>query len=151
MSNNIHDDRILILDFGSQYTQLIARRVREVGVYSEIYPWDIDEQSIRDFNPKGIILSGGPESAHLDDAPVAPQLVFDLGVPVFGICYGMQTMAEQLGGQVVSSNHREFGYAKVRARGHTELLKDIQDEVTEEGIGMLDVWMSHGDKVETMP
>jgi len=151
MSNNIHDDRILILDFGSQYTQLIARRVREVGVYSEIYPWDIDEQSIRDFNPKGIILSGGPESAHLDDAPAAPPLVFDLGVPVFGICYGMQTMSEQLGGQVVSSNHREFGYAKVRARGHTALLKDIQDEVSEEGFGLLDVWMSHGDKVETMP
>ena len=151
MSNNIHDDRILILDFGSQYTQLIARRVREVGVYSEIYPWDIDEQSIRDFKPKGIILSGGPESAHLDDAPAAPSLVFDLNVPILGICYGMQTMAEQLGGQVVSSNHREFGYAKVRARGHTALLKDIQDEVTEEGFGLLDVWMSHGDKVETMP
>jgi GMP synthase (glutamine-hydrolysing) len=151
MSNNIHDDRILILDFGSQYTQLIARRVREVGVYSEIYPWDIEEQSIREFNPKGIILSGGPESAHLEDAPVAPTMVFDLGVPVFGICYGMQTMAEQLGGQVVSSNHREFGYAKVRARGHTALLKDIQDEVTTEGFGLLDVWMSHGDKVESMP
>ena len=151
MSNNIHDDRILILDFGSQYTQLIARRVREVGVYSEIYPWDIDEQSIRDFNPKGIILSGGPESAMLEDAPVAPQLVFDLEVPVLGICYGMQTMAEQLGGKVVTSEHREFGYAKVRARGHTALLKDIQDEVTEEGFGLLDVWMSHGDKVEQMP
>ena len=151
MSNNIHDDRILILDFGSQYTQLIARRVREVGVYSEIYPWDIDDASIRAFNPKGIILSGGPESAHLQDAPAAPQLVFDLQVPVLGICYGMQTMAEQLGGQVVSSDHREFGYAKVRARGHTALLKDIQDEVTEEGFGLLDVWMSHGDKVETMP
>ena len=151
MSNNIHDDRILILDFGSQYTQLIARRVREVGVYSEIYPWDIDEQSIRDFNPKGIILSGGPESAMLEDAPAAPQLVFDLAVPVLGICYGMQTMAEQLGGKVVNSSHREFGYAKVRAHGHRALLKDIQDEVTEEGFGLLDVWMSHGDKVETMP
>jgi len=151
MSNNIHDDRILILDFGSQYTQLIARRVREVGVYSEIYPWDIDEESIRNFNAKGIILSGGPESAMLDDAPVAPQIVFDLGLPVLGICYGMQTMAQQLGGEVVSSNQREFGYAKVRARGHTELLRDIQDEVNEEGHGLLDVWMSHGDKVNAMP
>ena len=151
MSNNIHDDRILILDFGSQYTQLIARRVREVGVYSEIYPWDIDEESIRNFNAKGIILSGGPESAMLDDAPAAPQIVFDLGLPVLGICYGMQTMAQQLGGEVVTSEHREFGYAKVRARGHTELLRDIQDEVNEDGHGLLDVWMSHGDKVNAMP
>ena len=151
MSNNIHDDRILILDFGSQYTQLIARRVRETGVYSEILPWDIDDQSIIDFKAKGIILSGGPESAMLEDAPVAPQLVFDLGVPVLGICYGMQTMAQQLGGEVVSSSHREFGHAKVRARGHTELLKDICDIVTDEGHALLDVWMSHGDKVERMP
>jgi len=151
MSNNIHDDRILILDFGSQYTQLIARRVRETGVYSEILPWDIDDQSIIDFKAKGIILSGGPESAMLEDAPVAPQLVFDLGVPVLGICYGMQTMAQQLGGEVVSSSHREFGHAKVRARGHTELLKDICDVVTDEGHALLDVWMSHGDKVERMP
>lgn len=151
MSNNIHDDRILILDFGSQYTQLIARRVRETGVYSEILPWDIDDQSIIDFKAKGVILSGGPESAMLEDAPVAPQLVFDLGVPVLGICYGMQTMAQQLGGEVVSSTHREFGHAKVRARGHTELLKDICDVVTEEGHALLDVWMSHGDKVERMP
>ncbi|WP_022952336.1 glutamine-hydrolyzing GMP synthase [Leucothrix mucor] len=151
MSNNIHDDRILILDFGSQYTQLIARRVRETGVYSEILPWDIDDQSIIDFKAKGVILSGGPESAMLEDAPVAPQLVFDLGVPVLGICYGMQTMAQQLGGEVVSSSHREFGHAKVRARGHTELLKDICDVVTEEGHALLDVWMSHGDKVERMP
>jgi len=151
MSNNIHDDRILILDFGSQYTQLIARRVRETGVYSEILPWDIDDQSIIDFKAKGVILSGGPESAMLEDAPIAPQLVFDLGVPVLGICYGMQTMAQQLGGEVVSSSHREFGHAKVRARGHTELLKDICDVVTEEGHALLDVWMSHGDKVERMP
>ena len=151
MSNNIHDDRILILDFGSQYTQLIARRVRETGVYSEILPWDTDDQSIIDFKAKGVILSGGPESAMLDDAPVAPQLVFDLGVPVLGICYGMQTMAQQLGGEVVSSSHREFGHAKVRARGHTELLKDICDVVTEAGHALLDVWMSHGDKVERMP
>jgi GMP synthase (glutamine-hydrolysing) len=151
MSNNIHDDRILILDFGSQYTQLIARRVRETGVYSEILPWDIDDQSIIDFKAKGIILSGGPESAMLENAPVAPQLVFDLGVPVLGICYGMQTMAQQLGGEVVSSSHREFGHAKVRARGHTELLKDICDIVTDEGHALLDVWMSHGDKVERMP
>ncbi|RVU86074.1 glutamine-hydrolyzing GMP synthase [Leucothrix sargassi] len=151
MTTNIHDDRILILDFGSQYTQLIARRIREIGVYSEIYPWDIDEESIRDFNAKGIILSGGPESTTEDDAPKAPQLVFELGIPVLGICYGMQTMASQLGGEVATSTHREFGYAKVRAQGHTELLKGIQDEVNEEGHGLLDVWMSHGDKVTALP
>ncbi len=151
MTQNIHSDKILILDFGSQYTQLIARRVREVGVYSEIHPWDMDEQALRDFAPAGIILSGGPESTIGDDAPIAPQLVFELGVPVLGICYGMQTMAAQLGGEVETSDHREFGYAQVRARGHTELLRDIEDHTSPEGYGLLDVWMSHGDRVRTMP
>ncbi len=151
MSKDIHQDRILILDFGSQYTQLIARRVREVGVYSELHPWDMDEAAIREFAPKGIILSGGPESTIAEDAPVAPQVVFDLGVPVFGICYGMQTMTAQLGGKVENADHHEYGYAQVRARGHTELLKDIEDHTTAEGYGMLDVWMSHGDRVVELP
>lgn len=151
MSQDIHSDRILILDFGSQYTQLIARRVREIGVYCEIHPWDMDEAAITEFAPKGIILSGGPESVIGDDVPVAPNLVFELTIPVFGICYGMQTMAAQLGGDVESSTHREYGYAQVRARGHTTLLKNIEDEVTPEGYGMLDVWMSHGDRVTRLP
>lgn len=151
MSQDIHSDRILILDFGSQYTQLIARRVREIGVYCEIHPWDMDEAAIHEFAPKGIILSGGPESVIGDDVPAAPSLVFELNIPVFGICYGMQTMAAQLGGDVESSTHREYGYAQVRARGHTALLKDIEDEVTPEGYGMLDVWMSHGDRVTRLP
>src|SRR5210317_827659 len=124
MSNNIHSDRILILDFGSQYTQLIARRVREAGVYSEIYAWDVDESAIESFAPDGIILSGGPESVIVDEPPRAPRLVFDLGKPVLGICYGMQTMAAQLGGEVESSEHREYGYAQIRARNHSALLKD---------------------------
>jgi len=148
---NIHSDRILILDFGSQYTQLIARRVREAGVYSELHPWDIDEAFIREFAPKGIILSGGPESTTAADAPVAPPIVFELGVPVLGICYGMQTMAMQLGGRVENADHHEYGYAQVRARGHTELLREIEDHTTAEGYGMLDVWMSHGDRVIDMP
>lgn len=151
MSKDIHQDRILILDFGSQYTQLIARRVREAGVYSELHPWDMDEAAIREFAPKGIILSGGPESTIAEDAPVAPQVIFDLGVPVFGICYGMQTMTAQLGGKVENADHHEYGYAKVRARGHTALLKDIEDHTTEEGYGILDVWMSHGDRVVDLP
>jgi len=151
MTPDIHTDRILILDFGSQYTQLIARRVREQGVYCEIYPWDVSSQDVTDFNAKGIILSGGPESTIGTDAPVAPDAVFMLGVPVLGICYGMQTMAAQLGGKVENADHHEYGYAKVRARGHTALLKDIEDEVTADGFGILDVWMSHGDRVEEMP
>jgi GMP synthase (glutamine-hydrolysing) len=151
MTTNIHADRILILDFGSQYTQLIARRVREVGVYSEIYPWDVSEDEIRQFNPKGIILSGGPESVIDDNPPQAPQIVFDLGTPVLGICYGMQTMAAQLGGKVENADHHEYGYAQVRAHGHTALLKDIEDHLSTEGYGLLDVWMSHGDRVEEIP
>lgn len=151
MSRDIHSHRILILDFGSQYTQLIARRVREAGVYCELHPYDMSEAEIRDFGPKGIILSGGPESTTAADAPSAPPVVFELGVPVFGICYGMQTMAMQMGGKVENADHHEYGYARVRARGHTQLLKDIEDHVTEEGYGMLDVWMSHGDRVIELP
>lgn len=151
MSHNIHDHRILILDFGSQYTQLIARRIREAGVYCELRDPEITETEVKEFNPKGIILSGGPDSTIGAEAPVAPQCVFELGVPVLGICYGMQTMAMQLGGQVESSEHREFGYAQIRARGHSSLLRDIEDHVTEEGFGLLDVWMSHGDRVTAIP
>jgi GMP synthase (glutamine-hydrolysing) len=151
MSHDIHSDRILILDFGSQYTQLIARRVREIGVYCEIYPWDVTEKDVADFGANGLILAGGPESVTGRDAPFAPQNVFTLGVPVLGICYGMQTMAAQLGGKVEGSDQREFGYAQVRARGHTRLLKDIEDHVSPEGFGLLDVWMSHGDKVTELP
>ena len=151
MSSNIHDHRILILDFGSQYTQLIARRIREAGVYCELRNPEITEAEIREFNPKGIILSGGPDSTIGEAAPSAPQAVFEMGLPVLGICYGMQTMAAQLGGAVESSNHREFGYAQIRARGHSELLRDIEDHTTAEGWGMLDVWMSHGDRVAELP
>ncbi|MCW8846744.1 MAG: gamma-glutamyl-gamma-aminobutyrate hydrolase family protein, partial [Gammaproteobacteria bacterium] len=111
---DIHSDRILILDFGSQYTQLIARRVREAGVYSEIHPWDMHDDAVREFAPQGVILSGGPESVTLDEPPRVSDVVFALGVPVLGICYGMQTMAAQLGGHVAPSSHREFGYAQVR-------------------------------------
>ena len=151
MSHNIHDHRILVLDFGSQYTQLIARRIREAGVYCELRNPEITAEEVKEFNPKGIILSGGPDSTIGDAAPVAPQFVFDLGIPVLGICYGMQTMAMQLGGQVESSEHREFGYAQIRAHGHSALLRDIEDHVTEEGYGLLDVWMSHGDRVAKLP
>ena len=151
MTQNIHADRILILDFGSQYTQLIARRVREVGVYCEIWPWDSNPDDVAGFGAKGIILSGGPESVTASEPPKAPDNVFTLGLPVLGICYGMQTMAVQLGGVVESSDHCEFGYAQVRARGHTALLRDIEDHVSAEGFGLLDVWMSHGDKVTVMP
>ena len=148
---NIHSQKILILDFGSQYTQLIARRVREIGVYCENHPWDCNEAYIREFAPRGIILSGGPETVTLADTPRAPDLVFTLGIPVLGICYGMQTMAEQLGGKVEACAHREFGYAQVRARGHSRLLTDIEDHTSAEGHGLLDVWMSHGDQVTTLP
>lgn len=151
MTTDIHAERVLILDFGSQYTQLIARRVREAGVYSEIHPFDMDEQAIQDFKPNAIILSGGPESVTVVNGFRAPELVFNMGLPVLGICYGMQTMAEQLGGKVIPSNLREFGYARIRARGHSDLLKDIQDETNAEGHGLLDVWMSHGDKVDSLP
>ncbi len=152
MSQDIHSQRILILDFGSQYTQLIARRVREIGVYSEIYAWDMDEAEIRAFNPKGIILAGGPESVTELDSPRAPQCVFEMGVPVLGICYGMQTMAEQLGGKVASSDEREFGYARVRlADSPSRLLEGIEDHIANNGVMSMDVWMSHGDKVVELP
>ncbi|MFW2439953.1 MAG: glutamine-hydrolyzing GMP synthase [Arenicellales bacterium] len=151
MSNNIHSDRILILDFGSQYTQLIARRVREAGVYCEIFPYDVDEIHIKEFAARGYILSGGPQSVTEGDTPEASQLVFESGVPVLGICYGMQTMAAQLGGEVETSSHHEYGYAQIRARAHSELLKDIEDHTSDEGYGLLDVWMSHGDRVSSLP
>jgi GMP synthase (glutamine-hydrolysing) len=150
-NTDIHAHKILILDFGSQYTQLIARRIREIGVYCEIYACDCSEEAVKSFAAKGIILSGGPESVTLGNTPRAPQAVFKAGVPVLGICYGMQTMTEQLGGKVESSDHREFGYAQIRARGHSKLLKDIEDEITAEGFGLLDVWMSHGDHVIGLP
>lgn len=143
--------KILILDFGSQYTQLIARRVRETGVYCELHPYDVDAEFIREFNPAGIILSGGPNSVTEGDAPRAPQIVFELGVPVLGICYGMQTMAAQLGGAVENGLVREFGYAEIRAQGHTALLRNIQDRTNDRGHGLIDVWMSHGDKVTALP
>ncbi len=151
MTHDIHAQRILILDFGSQYTQLIARRVREIGVFSEIRAWDMSDEEIRAYNPKGIILAGGPESVHEANSPRAPQAVFDLGVPVFGICYGMQTMAEQLGGAVEGSNVREFGYAQVKVLGESAIFQDIKDHVDHDGSALLDVWMSHGDKVTKMP
>ena len=150
-ARDIHLDRILILDFGAQYTQLIARRVREIGVYCEIHPYDADPAALVAFHPHGVILSGSPESTTVADGPQAPQVVFDLKIPVLGICYGMQTMAMQLGGQVQPSDHREFGYAQVRAHAHSALLRDIEDHASPEGYGLLDVWMSHGDQVTELP
>lgn len=147
---NIHAHRILILDFGSQYTQLIARRIREAGVYCEIYAWDCGSEAIRQFAPRGIILSGGPESVTAGDGPRADDAVFDTGVPVLGICYGMQTMAEQFGGKVESSTLREFGYARVQVTGDSEFLRNIADHEDSTG-RYLDVWMSHGDKVTELP
>ncbi len=144
-------DKILILDFGSQVTQLIARRVREAHVYCEIHPNDVSDAFIREFSPKGIILSGSHASTYEEHDLRAPQAVWDLGVPVLGICYGMFTMTVQQGGQVEASTHREFGYAEVRAHGHTRLLDGIEDFSTPEGHGMLKVWMSHGDKVTQLP
>jgi GMP synthase (glutamine-hydrolysing) len=144
-------DRILILDFGAQYTQLIARRVRESRVYCEIHPCDVDDAFVRAFAPKGVILSGSHMSAYEESTARAPQAVFGLGVPVLGICYGMQTMAQQLGGRVEAGKVREFGFAEVRARGHTKLLEGIEDARNAEGHGLLRVWMSHGDKVVEMP
>ena len=148
---DIHAHRILILDFGSQYTQLIARRVREAGVYSEIKPYDMSEQAIRDYAPAGVILSGGPESVGAENSPRAPECVFDLGVPVLGICYGMQTMAEQFGGKVQASDTSEFGYAQIEVVAESALLHDIRDHVGSNGASLLDVWMSHGDKVVQAP
>jgi GMP synthase (glutamine-hydrolysing) len=145
---DIHAHRVLILDFGGQYVQLIARRVRECGVFSEIHPWDMDEAAIREFSPAGVILSGGPESVNVDDPPRVAQAIFELGVPVLGICYGMQAMAAQLGGKVEASAHREFGYAEITPLD-SELFDGLSD--SESGERMLKVWMSHGDRVETIP
>ena len=143
--------KILILDFGSQVTQLIARRVREAHVYCEIHPCDVSDDFVRNFGADGIILSGSHASVYEEETDKAPQAVFELGIPVLGICYGMQTMAQQLGGRVEAGQKREFGYASVRARGHSALFRDIQDSTNAEGHGLLDVWMSHGDKVTELP
>ncbi|MCU7555692.1 glutamine-hydrolyzing GMP synthase [Alteromonas sp. ASW11-19] len=151
MTTNIHDQRILILDFGSQYTQLIARRVREIGVYCELWAWDVTEAQIREFNPQGIILSGGPESVPEPGSPRAPDYVFEAGVPVLGVCYGMQTMAAQLGGGVLGADKREFGYAQVEVIKPSPLLTHIEDTIGGNGNALLDVWMSHGDKVSAVP
>jgi len=150
-SRDIHKDRILILDFGSQYTQLIARRIREIGVYCEIWPWDSSTDDISGFAAKGIILSGGPESVHAENGPKAPELVYTLGVPVLGICYGLHTMAAQLGGVVIPSDVKEFGYARVDQVMDSTLLQGIEDAKGKQGQSQLDVWMSHGDKVSELP
>ncbi|WP_323835579.1 glutamine-hydrolyzing GMP synthase [Photorhabdus africana] len=151
MTTNIHQHRILILDFGSQYTQLIARRIREIGVYCELWAWDVTEKQIREFNPSGIILSGGPESTTAQESPRAPEYVFNAGVPVLGVCYGMQTMSVQFGGKVEDSTEREFGYAQVEIKAESALFRGVQDSLNEQGKPLLDVWMSHGDKVTAIP
>jgi GMP synthase (glutamine-hydrolysing) len=151
MASDIHQHRILILDFGSQYTQLIARRIREIGVYCEIWPWDSQASVIREFAPRGIVLSGGPESVHAEDGPQAPNVVFELNVPVLGICYGLHTMAAQLGGTVEPSPFKEFGFARVTVGQPSRLLQAIEDHIDEQGKPQLDVWMSHGDKVTELP
>ena len=148
---NIHHHKILILDFGSQYTQLIARRVREIGVYCELIPYDVSSHFIENFNPSGIILSGGPDSVSDTKSARAPNIVFDLKVPILGICYGMQTMAVQLGGDANSATKAEFGFAQIRARKQSTLLAGINDEINSEGHGLLDVWMSHGIEVSKLP
>ncbi|MHC8442096.1 MAG: glutamine-hydrolyzing GMP synthase, partial [Candidatus Eutrophobiaceae bacterium] len=144
-------EQVLILDFGSQYTRLIARRVRELGVYSEILPWDAEFEKIQDFQPQALILSGGPESVVSESARCVAAGIFDMGIPILGICYGMHAMAQQLGGQVNASAKREFGHAQVRMRGHSELLRGVQDQINDQGHGLLDTWMSHGDSVEALP
>jgi len=148
---NIQQNKILIIDFGSQYTQLIARRVRELGVYCELVPYDVNPYFIEKFNPSGIILSGGPDTVSQNDSARAPNIVFNLKVPILGICYGMQTMAVQLGGEAKSSKKAEFGFAQVRARNHSNLLIDINDEINSQGHSLLDVWMSHGIEVTKLP
>jgi len=148
---DIHAQRILILDFGSQYTQVIARRIREIGVYCEIHSYSMSNQDIQAFAPAGIILSGGPESVTTSHSPRAPEIVLSLGCPVLGICYGMQTIALQLGGKVDPGEKREFGYAQVAIRESSQLFADIEDHLTEDGLSLLDVWMSHGDQVSALP
>ncbi|MCB1649761.1 MAG: glutamine-hydrolyzing GMP synthase [Pseudomonadales bacterium] len=148
---NIHSQKILILDFGSQYTQLIARRVRELGVYCEIWDYQSSQQEIEAFAPQGVIFSGGPETATLADSPRAPEFLLQGDLPLLGICYGMQTMAEQLGGKVESSAKSEFGYAEVNLVSPSALFEGIEDRVMDSGLAQLDVWMSHGDKVVKVP
>jgi GMP synthase (glutamine-hydrolysing) len=148
---NIHHHKILILDFGSQYTQLIARRVREIGVYCELVPYDVNSHFIENFDPSGIILSGGPDSVNDEKSARAPNIVFDLEVPILGICYGMQTMAVQLGGDATSAEKAEFGFAQIRARNHSKLLSEINDDINSDGHELLDVWMSHGIEVTKLP
>ncbi|WP_289086374.1 glutamine-hydrolyzing GMP synthase, partial [uncultured Spongiibacter sp.] len=149
---DIHAHRLLILDFGSQYTQLIARRIREIGVYCEIRAFDISDADIDEFNPSGVILAGGPESVTQAGSPRAPEKIFALGIPVLGICYGMQTMAEQMGGKVEGSPVHEFGYAQIRLEAPSELTADVADHIdSDSGKALLDVWMSHGDKVVKLP
>jgi len=148
---DIHADRILILDFGSQYTQLIARRVRELGTYSEIYPWDISLERIKDFNANGIILSGGPESVTLENTPEVSSEIVNLGIPVLGICYGMQAISKQMGGEVEESSQKEFGYAQVSVDSDSELLSGFSDQENTSDDAYLDVWMSHGDRVVKLP
>ncbi len=147
----MHPDKILVLDFGSQYTQLIARRVRELGVYCELHPYDVSDAFLAVYAPSGIILSGGPASVYEGETPRVTDNVFTAGVPVLGVCYGMQAMAAQLGGGVETSKVREFGYAEIRARGHSKLLEGIEDRNNAQGHGLLDVWMSHGDEVTRLP
>jgi len=149
--SNIHHHKILILDFGSQYTQLIARRVREIGVYCELVPYDVDLHFIKNFSPSGIILSGGPDTVIEEASARVPKIVFELKVPILGICYGMQTMAVQLGGEAKNANKSEFGFAQIRARNHSQLLDKIYDEINSDGHGILDVWMSHGIEVTRLP
>ena len=151
MTANIHSQKILILDFGSQYTQLIARRVRELGVYCEIWDYAVDPELLVQFNPQGIIFSGSPESANTTESPHPATCVYDCGVPILGICYGMQTMAEQFGGRVESSARSEFGFAQVDVAAPNRLLDGIEDRFNDAGQPQLDVWMSHGDKVTELP
>ena len=147
----MHIQKILILDFGSQYSQLIARRIREIGVYCELHPYDWSTDKIKSFAPDGIILSGGPETATMDEAPLTPDIVFQIGCPVLGICYGMQVMAVQLGGEVNTNHRKEFGYAQLELHGHSQLFADIEDLVGDNNQSLLDVWMSHGDQVVRAP
>ena len=148
---NIHSQKLLILDFGSQYTQLIARRVRELGVYCEIWDYGVDEKYLKKFAPQGMIFSGGPESVQASASPKAPEFLYDFGVPILGICYGMQAMADQFGGKVAGSDKSEFGFAQVEVTGPNQLLSGIEDRFVDNGNSQLDVWMSHGDKVIEVP
>jgi GMP synthase (glutamine-hydrolysing) len=148
---DIHSQKILILDFGSQYTQLIARRVREAGVYCEIWDYEVSQENFDQFAPQGIIFSGSPESANKDYSPRPPAFLYEAGLPILGICYGMQTMAEEFGGRVEASSKSEFGFAQVDVVAENELLKGIEDRVLDSGMAQLDVWMSHGDKVTQVP